>query len=39
MIKLYLAISVIIFALVAIGHILRLAAGWQVALRARRNKW
>lgn len=32
MTKIYLAISAIIFALVAIGHIVRLAAGWQVAV-------
>jgi hypothetical protein len=28
--KSYIAISVIIFALVAIGHIMRIAQGWQV---------
>lgn len=32
MTKIYLAISAIIFALVAIGHIVRLAAGWQAAV-------
>jgi uncharacterized membrane protein len=30
MMKSYIAISVIIFALVAIGHIVRIAQGWQV---------
>jgi uncharacterized membrane protein len=30
MTKSYIGISVIIFALVAIGHILRLVLGWQV---------
>jgi hypothetical protein len=28
--KWYIAISVLIFGLVAIGHILRIAEGWQV---------
>ena len=28
--KSYIAISVILFALVAIGHIMRIAQGWQV---------
>jgi len=32
--KAYVVISAIIFALVAIGHIVRLAAGWQVTLGA-----
>jgi hypothetical protein len=30
MMKGYIAISVLIFALVAIGHMLRIAEGWQV---------
>ena len=30
--KSYIAISVIIFALVAIGHIMRIAQGWQVQI-------
>ena len=34
MTKLYVAISAIIFALVAVGHILRLVQGWQVQLGA-----
>jgi hypothetical protein len=32
MTKLYLAISAIIFAVVAIGHIVRLAQGWEVQI-------
>jgi hypothetical protein len=28
--KLYVAISAIIFALVAVGHVARLAQGWEV---------
>jgi hypothetical protein len=32
MTKVYIAISAIFFGLVAIGHIVRLVAGWQVAL-------
>jgi hypothetical protein len=34
MTKVYIAISAIIFALVAVGHIVRLVAGWQVQLGA-----
>ena len=30
MVKSYIGISAIIFALVAIGHIVRIAQGWQV---------
>jgi len=30
--KFYIAISTIIFALVAIGHLVRIAQGWQVQL-------
>jgi hypothetical protein len=32
MTKLYVAISAIIFALVAIGHIVRLVQGWEVQI-------
>ena len=32
MTKFYVAISAIIFALVALGHIVRLVQGWQVQL-------
>jgi hypothetical protein len=32
MLKSYIAISAIIFALVAIGHLIRIAQGWQVQL-------
>jgi len=32
MTKLYVAISAIIFALVAIGHIVRLVQGWDVQI-------
>jgi hypothetical protein len=32
--KLYVAISAIIFALVAVGHIVRIVQGWQVQLGA-----
>jgi hypothetical protein len=32
MTKLYVAISAIIFALVAIGHIMRLVQGWDVQI-------
>jgi hypothetical protein len=32
MVKSYVAISAIIFALVAIGHLMRIAQGWQVQL-------
>jgi hypothetical protein len=32
MMKAYLAISAIIFALVAIGHLVRIVQGWQVQL-------
>jgi hypothetical protein len=32
MAKSYIAISAIIFALVAIGHVVRIAQGWQVQL-------
>jgi hypothetical protein len=32
MMKAYLAISVIIFAVVAIGHLVRIVQGWQVQL-------
>ena len=34
MTKLYVGISAIIFALVAVGHIARLVQGWQVQLGA-----
>jgi hypothetical protein len=32
MAKFYIAISTILFALVAIGHLVRIAQGWQVQL-------
>jgi hypothetical protein len=32
MLKPYIVISAIIFALVAIGHLVRIAQGWQVQL-------
>jgi len=32
MVKSYVAISAIIFALVAIGHLIRIVQGWQVQL-------
>ena len=32
MMKAYLAISAIIFAVVAIGHVVRIVPGWQVQL-------
>jgi hypothetical protein len=32
MVKSYVAISAIIFALVAIGHLMRIVQGWQVQL-------
>jgi hypothetical protein len=32
MTKLYVAISAIIFAIVAIGHIVRLVQGWEVQI-------
>ena len=32
MTKFYVAISAIIFALVAIGHVVRIVQGWQVQL-------
>jgi hypothetical protein len=32
MLKAYVAISAIIFALVAIGHLVRIVQGWQVQL-------
>ena len=32
MLKSYVAISAIIFALVAIGHVIRIVQGWQVQL-------
>ena len=32
MLKTYVAISSIIFALVAIGHLMRIVQGWQVQL-------
>ena len=32
MTKTYIAISMIIFAVVAIGHLLRIVQGWQVQL-------
>jgi len=32
MVKSYIAISAIIFALVAIGHLVRIVQGWQVQL-------
>jgi hypothetical protein len=32
MLKSYVAISAVIFALVAIGHLVRIAQGWQVQL-------
>jgi hypothetical protein len=32
MVKFYIAISAIIFALVAIAHLVRVAQGWQVQL-------